>query len=102
MCIIYCKRCNKPTQIACLLQQFRQADGSLKKYYHEWLKNFPAFHNMSFVCQAGRTSRIADNTSNISLLGISNCNVVTSLDKHGRNLTSQVDELFGKIVNIGQ
>ena len=66
-CTIFCAGCNKSTQIVCLLQQFRLAGDSSNKYNHEWLKKFLVFHNMTFVCNACRSSSIVDITTNIAL-----------------------------------
>ena len=104
-CTICCAGCNKSTQIACLLQQFRIADGSSNKYNHEWLKKLLVFHNMTFVCNACRTSSIVDITTNIALPATnSGALPSTNSDVLQRciDLTTEVKNLSSKVVEMGQ
>ena len=104
-CTICCAGCNKLTQIAHLLQQFRLADGSSNKYNHLWLKKFLVFHNMTFVCNACRTSSIVDITTNIALPA-TNSGALPSMNSDVSqrciDLTTEVKNLSSKVVEMGQ
>ena len=54
---INCAGCNKLTQVACLLQLFKQADGMPTKNNYDWVRSLIMFLNLRYYCSVCNQSR---------------------------------------------
>ena len=77
-CTINCAGCSKPTQVACLLQLFKQAGGMPTKNNYNWVRSLIMFLNLRYYCSV--CSQSCDSTTSAENIPGNSKPVITNVN----------------------
>lgn len=117
-CFVNCAACKKPTQVACLANEFKLSGELPLKNTYAWLEGFLTFHRMQFYCSAcrshnesvgishnGNPGQSRNDHIDASTRNMQDSSVVDSSNQPSNilhSMSTQVSDLSAKMVVITQ